>query len=158
LVHDLWATESGWTGTDAKYAEGFSAATRGDIVADADASMSIAAVGVIEPSELSCLLDRAKVWRLFWNHVVTVLRSLCKINIHDFERHQRGFKVCSHVEILTDGLFLLARRVCVTSEERGERLEFVARHTVSWAWRLSQDDRTRHAQAWANERERLGMT
>jgi len=90
--------------------------------------------------------------------VVTVLRSLCKINIHDFERHQRGFKVCSHVEILTDGLFLLARRVCVTSKERSERLEFVARHTVSWAWRLSQDDRTRHVQAWANKRKRLGMT
>ena len=144
--------------TEAKDAEVFSVATRGDIDADANARMSMAAVGVVAPSELSCLLDRARVWRLFWNHMVTVLRSLCKTNIHDFERHHQrgeGSKSGSQVEILTDGLFLLARRVCITSEERIERLEFVGRHTVSRAWRLSpQDDRTRHAQVWTKKRKR----
>jgi len=34
-----------------------------------------------------------------------------------------GPRVCSHVEILADGLFLLARRVRVVAEERVERLE-----------------------------------
>ena len=63
--YDAWATEPGWTGTEAKDAEVFSVTTRGDIVADADARMSIAAVGVVAPSELSCLLDRARFWRLF---------------------------------------------------------------------------------------------
>ena len=38
---------------------------------------------------------------------------------------------CSHIEILTDRLFLLARRVGVAPEERVERLELVARHAVS---------------------------
>ena len=52
-------------------------------------------------------------------------------------REQRGRKKkkfergCSHIEILTDRLFLLARRVRVAPEERVERLELVARHAVS---------------------------
>ena len=50
-----------WTAAEANDAEGFTVATRGDIVADADASMSIAAVGFVAPSDPSCLLDRATV-------------------------------------------------------------------------------------------------
>jgi hypothetical protein len=96
--YEPWTTEPGWTQTEAKDAGVFSVvAPRGDIVADANARMSIAAVGVVAPSELSCLLDRAKVWRLFWNHMVTVLRSLCNTNIHDFKRHQREGSKSAHM-------------------------------------------------------------
>ena len=59
-----------------------SVAARGVIVADAEASMSIAVVGTSVSEEnlydSDCFLERATVWRLFWNHMVTVLRSLLK--------------------------------------------------------------------------------
>ncbi len=73
---------SGVAGADTESAEGFfSAVARGVIVADAEASMSIAAVGAMlsEEERISvCFRERAAVWRLFWNHMVTVLRSLRK--------------------------------------------------------------------------------
>lgn len=51
-------------------------------MADAEASMSMAAVLVCarpsEDKDSDCFLERATVWRLFWNHMVTVLRSLRK--------------------------------------------------------------------------------
>lgn len=61
-------------------AGGAAAGARGDIFADTDASMSTAVVEVsalaLAPSDRSSFLDRANVWRLFWNHMVTVLMSL----------------------------------------------------------------------------------
>lgn len=57
--------ELSWTVAEAEGANGFRVAARGDIVADADASISIAAVGDVAPLDASCLLDRATVCRLF---------------------------------------------------------------------------------------------
>ena len=69
---------------------------------------------------------------------------------------EREIEFCSHVEILADVLLLLARRVCIASEARIERLKFVARQTLSGARRLPQDDRARHA--CTDQRKGLGMT
>ena len=48
---------------------------------------------------------------------------------------------CSHVQILANGLFLLARWMRVTSEECVERLELVTCHAVA---RTGQLSRRRH--------------
>lgn len=54
--------EPSWTvAADAEDAGDFSVAARGDIVADADASMSIAAAEDVASSDSRCFLDRATV-------------------------------------------------------------------------------------------------